>query len=86
MIPATGDGNGTGPGHQRTPFLNNQIPFSRVNPVSLTILKGVNAAALTNGILNPNAPLSKSEQQLHNQPSVHQGHEQLRYKNRLGDQ
>ena len=56
--PATGDGNGTGPGHQRTPFLNNQIPFSRVNPVSLAILKGVNAAALTNGILNPNAPLS----------------------------
>ena len=56
--PATGDGNGTGPGHQRTPFPNNQIPFSRVNPVSLAILKGVNAAAKTNGILNPNAPLS----------------------------
>ena len=56
--PATGDGNGTGPGHQRTPFPNNQIPFSRVNPISLAILKGVNAAALTNGILNPNAPLS----------------------------
>jgi Carboxypeptidase regulatory-like domain len=56
--PATGDGNGTGPGHQRTPFLNNQIPFSRVNPVSLAILKGVNDAAKTNGILNPNAPLS----------------------------
>jgi Carboxypeptidase regulatory-like domain len=56
--PATGDGTGTGPGHQRTPFPNNQIPFSRVNPISLAILKGVNAAAATNGILNPNAPLS----------------------------
>jgi hypothetical protein len=56
--PATGDGNGTGPGHQRTAFTNNQIPFSRVNPISLAILKGINAAAATNGILNPNAPLS----------------------------
>ncbi len=56
--PATGDGNGTGPGHQRTAFANNQIPFSRVNSVSLAILKGINAAAATNGILNPNAPLS----------------------------
>jgi hypothetical protein len=56
--PATGDGNGTGPGHQRTPFPNNQIPFSRVNPISLSLLKGLNAAAATNGILNPNAPLS----------------------------
>ena len=56
--PATGDGNGTGPGHQRTPFPNNQIPFSRVNPISLSLLKGINAAAKTNGILNPNAPLS----------------------------
>jgi hypothetical protein len=56
--PATGDGNGTGPGHSRTPFPNNQIPFSRVNPVSLAILKEVNAAAAANGILNPNAPLS----------------------------
>jgi hypothetical protein len=56
--PATGDGNGTGPGHQRTPFPNNQIPFSRVNPISVAILKGVNAAAATNGVLNPNAPLS----------------------------
>ena len=56
--PATGDGNGTGPGHQRTAFANNQIPFSRVNSVSLAILKGINSAAATNGILNPNAPLS----------------------------
>jgi hypothetical protein len=56
--PSTGDGNGTGPGHQRTPFPNNQIPFSRVNPISLAILKGINAAAATNGILTPNAPLS----------------------------
>ena len=42
---------------QRPPFPNNQIPLSRVNPVSLAILKGINAAAATNGILNPNAPL-----------------------------
>jgi hypothetical protein len=55
--PATGDGNGTGPGHQRTPFVNNQLPFNRVNPVSRKILQMVNAAAATNGILNPNAPL-----------------------------
>ena len=53
--PATGDGTAA---HPRTPFPNNQIPFNRVNPVSLAILKGVNAAAATNGILNPNAPLS----------------------------
>jgi hypothetical protein len=53
--PATGDGSAL---HPRTPFPNNQIPFSRVNPISLAILKGVNAAAATNGILNPNAPLS----------------------------
>ena len=45
--PATGDGNGTGPGHQRTAFANNQIPFNRVNPVSLDILKGINSAART---------------------------------------
>jgi hypothetical protein len=53
--PATGDGTAA---HPRTPFPNNQIPFNRVNPVSLAILQGVNAAAKTNGILNPNAPLS----------------------------
>ena len=55
--PATGDGNGTGPGHQRTPFANNQLPFNRVNPVSLKILQMVNAAAPQFGTLNPNAPL-----------------------------
>jgi hypothetical protein len=49
--PATGDGNGTTPGHQRTPFVNNQLPFNRVNQVSLKILQMVNAAALANGIL-----------------------------------
>ena len=58
--PATGDGNvgSTAPGpHARTPFANNQLPFNRVNPVSLKILQMVNAAAATNGILNSNAPL-----------------------------
>jgi hypothetical protein len=56
--PATGDGNGTGPGHQRTPFVNNQLPFNRVNPVSLKILQMVNTAAPLYGTLNPNAPLA----------------------------
>jgi hypothetical protein len=51
--PTTGDGKAT----PRTPYPNNQIPFSAVNPVSLKILQMVNAAALTNGKLNPNAPL-----------------------------
>ncbi len=55
--PNTGDGNGTGAGHQRTPFVNNQLPFNRVNPVSLKILQMVNAAAATNGTLNSTAPL-----------------------------
>jgi Carboxypeptidase regulatory-like domain len=55
--PATGDGNGTGPGHQRTPFVNNQLPYNRVNLVSLKILQMVNAEAAINGTLNPNAPL-----------------------------
>ena len=44
-------------GTQRTPFVNNQIPFNRVNPVSLKILQMVNAAAAQYGTLNPNAPL-----------------------------
>ncbi len=55
--PATGDGNGTGPGHQRTPFVNNQLPYNRVNQTSVKILQMVNAAAAQYGTLNPNAPL-----------------------------
>ncbi|MBB5339404.1 TonB-dependent receptor [Tunturiibacter gelidoferens] len=51
--PASGDGKTT----PRTPFANNQIPISAVNPVSLKILQMVNAAALTNGTLNHSAPL-----------------------------
>ncbi len=43
--PATGDGKTT----HRTPFANNQIPISRVNPVSLASLQDVNAAALKYG-------------------------------------
>ncbi|MDQ2833152.1 MAG: carboxypeptidase regulatory-like domain-containing protein [Acidobacteriota bacterium] len=53
--PTTGDGTAA---HPRTPFPHNHIPLSYVNPISLALLKGVNAAAATNGILNPNAPLS----------------------------
>ena len=39
--PATGDGKST----HRTPFPNNQIPYSRVNPVSLAALQALNVAA-----------------------------------------
>ena len=39
------------------PFVNNQLPFNRVNPISLKILQMVNAAAPQYGTLNPNAPL-----------------------------
>jgi hypothetical protein len=46
--PATGDGSASGP---RTPFANNQIPFNRVNPVSLAILQKLNAAAAQFGQL-----------------------------------
>ena len=53
--PATGDGTAA---HPRTPYANNQIPFSSVNPVSLAILQQVNTAAKTLGTLNPNAPLA----------------------------
>ena len=57
--PATGDGTavpGTSCGN-RTPFVNNQIPFSRVNEVSKNILQKVNEAAAQYGKLNHNAPL-----------------------------
>jgi Carboxypeptidase regulatory-like domain len=53
--PATGDGTAA---HPRTSFVNNQIPFSRVNPVSLAILQGINAAAAKYGTLNSTKPLS----------------------------
>jgi hypothetical protein len=53
--PATGDGTKSSP---RTPFANNMIPIGRINPVSLKILQGVNAAAAKYGILNSTKPLS----------------------------
>ncbi len=40
--PSTGDGSAA---HPRTQFTNNQIPISRINPVSLTMLKDLYAAA-----------------------------------------
>jgi hypothetical protein len=52
--PNSGDGKTT----PRTPYVNNQIPLSAVNPISLKILQMVNQAASTNGILNSNTPLS----------------------------
>ncbi len=56
--PATGNGTATtGTCGNRKPFVNNQIPFGRVNPVSLSILQKVNAAAAQYGKLNPNAPI-----------------------------
>jgi Carboxypeptidase regulatory-like domain len=45
--PATGDGKSI----HRTPFPNNQIPYSRVNPVSLDALQQLNTAALKYGKL-----------------------------------
>ena len=53
--PATGDGSAA---HPRTPFVNNQLPLNRVNPVSLAILQGVNAAAAKYGKLDSTKPLS----------------------------
>lgn len=45
--PATGDGSTT----HRTPFTNNQIPYSRVSAVSLAILQQLNTAAAKYGTL-----------------------------------
>ncbi len=58
--PATGNGlSATTPGGiPRTPFANNQIPLARVNPVSLTILKDVVAAATKYGTLDSTKPLN----------------------------
>jgi hypothetical protein len=53
--PATGDGS---PQHPRTAFANNQIPVNRINPVSLTMLQDLNAAAAKYGTLNSTKPLS----------------------------
>ena len=62
--PATGDASGAG----RTPFPNNQIPISRVNPVSLNLLKllpapnanlGTNLTAPTNNF-SINLPFQKT--------------------------
>ena len=53
--PATGDGSTA---HPRTAFANNQIPMSRINSVSLTILKDLVAAAGKYGKLDSTKPLS----------------------------
>jgi len=53
--PNTGDGTSA---HPRTPFPNNQIPFSRINPVSLTMLQQLNAAFPKYGKLDSTKPLS----------------------------
>jgi hypothetical protein len=53
--PATGDGTAA---HPRTPFANNMIPVNRINPVSLAILQGINAAAAKYGKLDSTKPLS----------------------------
>lgn len=52
--PATGNGTASSP---RLPFVNNQIPASRVNPISNDILTRVNAAAAQYGKLNLNTPI-----------------------------
>lgn len=57
--PATGDGRKVADGGTpRTAFANNLIPISRVNPISLDILKRVNAAAAQYGKLNTSLPMS----------------------------
>jgi Carboxypeptidase regulatory-like domain len=49
--PASGDGRTAAQGGTpRTPFPDNHIPLDRLNPVSLTILQDVYAAAQKNGI------------------------------------
>jgi hypothetical protein len=53
--PNTGDGTAA---HPRTPFTNNQIPISRINPVSLNMLQKLNAAFPTYGKLDSTKPLS----------------------------
>ncbi len=53
--PSTGDGTTA---HPRTPYANNLIPISKVNPVSLAILQKVGAAAATNGTLDATKPLN----------------------------
>jgi hypothetical protein len=53
--PATGDGS---PQHPRAAFANNQLPVNRINPVSLAMLQGLNAAAAKYGTLNSAKPLS----------------------------
>ena len=53
--PNTGDGTAA---HPRTPFTNNQIPFSMINPVSLNMLQQLNAAYPKYGKLNSTLPLS----------------------------
>lgn len=56
--PSTGDGRTVAQGGTpRTAFANNQIPISRVNPVSLDILKRINAAAAQYGKLTPSSSL-----------------------------
>jgi hypothetical protein len=53
--PNTGDGTAA---HPRTAFTNNQVPYSRINPVSLTMLQDLNAAFPKFGKLNSTLPLS----------------------------
>jgi len=56
--PSTGDGRTVAQGGTpRALFANNQIPIGRVNPVSLDILKRLNAAAAQYGRLTPNPSL-----------------------------
>jgi len=53
--PSTGDGTSA---HPRTAFPNNQIPISRINPVSLNMLQQLNAAFPKYGTLDSTKPLS----------------------------
>jgi len=53
--PATGNGTA---GQPRAAFTNNQIPYDRVNPVSLAILQSIYAAAKKYGTLDETKPIA----------------------------
>jgi hypothetical protein len=53
--PSTGDGTTA---HPRKPFANNQIPYSRINPITLKMLTLLDASAAKLGTFKPNVPLS----------------------------
>ena len=68
--PNTGDGTAA---HPRTPFTNNQIPFSRINPVSLNMLQQAQRGFSHVWKAGLDLAAIESDKQLHHQSSIHQG-------------